>query len=176
MMKKLERDFLINSLQQLEIILSVSEELSKAVQHFTQGKLDDPRHHANSKITNSDQWSENDKLLLTAAVSEATFRASELFFTRNEDEIKDLINAKNIFLDQYVPRLTANTDANNRLGTVRVNGQKLSEELMNELRKEAQAETPYEGLFANNTFSFFFTVVSAAVVGTAYVVGNGMKK
>jgi uncharacterized membrane protein len=163
MMKKLEREFLINSLTHLETILSIEDELNFAINHIATGQKHDPRYQANSKITDADKWLQRDKLKFTAAISEAVVRTSKFLYTEVEEEVKELNDAQRILFDEYVPRLTANTDEKDRLSSVRKNGEAIRTELIKELRDEV----PYTSTFDNKLTLFSFVTASAVVIGTS---------
>lgn len=169
-MTRFERDFLINSLMFLETILSADTELNKAVLHFTQGKIENPSYQMNSRISDAEIWSKDDKLKFTSAIAEAIARTSEKYKNSKSDITEQVHSAQTRLLEDYVPLLTENTDSDNRLKSVKDNSTQIRKELIAELKDEI----PYESQFKNPYVLFPFAAATVAVLSTAVslVLGN----
>ncbi|HAT1725399.1 TPA: Dot/Icm T4SS effector MavE [Legionella pneumophila] len=170
-MTRFERNFLINSLMFLETILSVDKKLDDAIHHFTQGQYENPRYQINSRITNADDWSKEDKLKFTSAIAEAIALVSEKYENPTSETTEQIQSARNILLDDYVPLLTANTDPENRLKSVRENSSQIRKELIAKLKDEV----PYKSQFENPYVLFPFVAATVAVAATAASVLFGNK-
>ncbi|HAU1270309.1 TPA: hypothetical protein LDO87_001122 [Legionella pneumophila] len=162
-MTRFERNFLINSLMFFETILSVDKKLEDAIHHFTQGHCENPRYQINSRITDADDWSKEDKLKLTSAIAEAIALVSEKYENPTSEITKQIQSARNILLDDYVPLLTANTNPENRLKFVRENSIQIRKELITKLKEEV----PYKSQFENPYVLFPFVAATVAVAATA---------
>ncbi|HAT6977024.1 TPA: hypothetical protein I8Y81_000197 [Legionella pneumophila] len=162
-MTRFERNFLINSLMFFETILSVDKKLEDAIHHFTQGHCENPRYQINSRITDADDWSKEDKLKLTSAIAEAIALVSEKYENPTSEITEQIQGARNILLDDYVPLLTANTNPENRLKSVRENSIQIRKELITKLKEEV----PYKSQFENPYVLFPFVAATVAVAATA---------
>jgi hypothetical protein len=162
-MTRFERNFLINSLMFFETILSVDKKLEDAIHHFTQGHCENPRYQINSRITDADDWSKEDKLKLTSAIAEAIALVSEKYENPTSEITEQIQSARNILLDDYVPLLTANTNPENRLKSVRENSIQIRKELITKLKEEV----PYKSQFENPYALFPFVAATVAVAATA---------
>ncbi|KGP63118.1 hypothetical protein EP47_07600 [Legionella norrlandica] len=160
-MTTFQREFLINSLMYLETILSIDNELNKAVLHFTQGNFDSPRYQYNSRISNAEEWSEDDKLKFTSALAEAIARTSEQHENSTENITLQAQGARTKLLEDYVPLLTADTNADNRLKSVKANSLRIRKGLIAELKSEVPKESQF-----NNPLVFFPLAAATVTVAT----------
>lgn len=151
-MKKFENRFVLKCLDYMKQILSTEHELEEAVRQFTVGQKDDPRYQLNSKIRDASQWSYMEKLQLSAAVFEAIARASILFYEVDPQYEPKITAANKVFLEKYLPKLTENTDPENRLDSVKENINHIKTEKTKEAAK-VDKDNPYA----------FFTPVTAGL-------------
>lgn len=146
-----EHHFTLKCLDCVEQILSDTEELEKAIGHFTENKTPNSRYQLNTKISDSSQWNEEEKLFLSAAVFEAIARTSLSFYSESDKRAQEISAANTVFLEQYLPVMTENTDPNDRIDSVKENIVRIKAELKNKIER---AENPYA----------FFTPVTAGLV------------
>ncbi|KTD40935.1 hypothetical protein [Legionella parisiensis] len=146
-----EQNFILKCLECMEQILSNNMELEDAIQHYTENKAPSSRYQLNSKITDSAQWNEQDKLSLSATVFEAIARSSLSFYSESDTRAQELNAANKEFLDQYLPMITEKTNPNIRIGSVKENIKRIKTDLKN---KTENSENPYA----------FFTPVTAGLV------------
>ena len=116
-----EQKFILKCLNLMDKILSDRNEIAKAVSHFTQDQTITARYQLNSKITDSKNWDDQDKLHLSAAVFEAILRSSLHFYAENTDLALEINTASSVFLDTYLPKITARTNPIQRLESIRNN-------------------------------------------------------
>ncbi len=151
-MTKYQKIFIINCLQRLEFLLSNPSSIELAVKHFTKNNHQDPRFQS-TQITDASSWLGIEKAIITSLISEATFQIT-CEMAANEELMKDLTVAKELFLKTIVPKITANTKPENRLNSVK----EKCAEIIATLNKDSTQETPY---------TFFQMAVGVAVVVTA---------
>ena len=146
-----EQNFILKCLSYMEQILSDENELKEAIGHFTENKADNPRYQLNSKITDSSQWFEHDKLCLSATFFEAIARTSLSFYATNPERAYEINSAITAFQEHFLPALTEHTDPNNRIDSVKEKIVRMKTNQKNEIER---AENPYA----------FFTPVTAGLV------------
>ncbi|QMT59272.1 MULTISPECIES: hypothetical protein [unclassified Legionella] len=146
-----EQNFLLKCLDCMEQILSDEDELAKAIHHYLENKSPTSRYQLNSKITDASHWSEQDKLHFSAIVFEAIARSSLSFYSEDDERVQELSAANTIFLEQYLPLLTENTNPNNRINSVKEKIIDVKNDLKNKIER---TENPY----------VFFTPVTAGLV------------
>ncbi|AWN73288.1 hypothetical protein LEAN103870_09440 [Legionella anisa] len=145
-----EQKFILKCLDSMEQILSDEEELKEAIRNFTENKSDNPRYQFNSKIADSSQWSEQDKLYLSASVFEAIARASLSFYSESEERAHEINIANTAFLKRYLPAMTAKTDPNMRIDSVKEKIVRMKTDLQEKMNR---TENPH----------IFFTPVTAGL-------------
>ncbi|MCE0722637.1 MULTISPECIES: hypothetical protein [Legionella] len=146
-----KQKFILKCLECMEQILAHDEELAEAVHHYTENKVPTSRYQLNTKITDASQWNEQDKLSLSATVFEAIARSSLSFYSESDKRAQEVNAANEAFLDKYLPRMTENTNSNNRIDSVKKNIEQIKTELKNKIENN---ENPYS----------FFTPVTAGLV------------
>ncbi|KTC82590.1 hypothetical protein [Legionella cherrii] len=146
-----EQNFILKCLDYMEQILSDEKELKEAIGHFTENKADNSRYQLNSKINDSSQWIEHDKLCFSASLFEAIARTSLSFYATNEERAYEINAAITAFQEHFLPALTENTDPNKRIDSVKKKIVRMKTKLKNEIER---AENPYA----------FFTPVTAGLV------------
>ncbi|KTD73963.1 hypothetical protein [Legionella tucsonensis] len=146
-----EQNFILKCLDYIEQILFDDQELEEAIRHFTENKADNPRYQLNSKITDSSQWSAQDKLYLGASIFEAIARTNLSFYSENEERAHEINDANTVFQEQYLSVLTEKTNPNNRIDSVREKIVQMKTALKDKIER---AENPYA----------FFTPVTASLV------------
>lgn len=146
-----ERNFILKCLECMEEILSDDLELEEAIQHYTENKAPNSRYQLNTKITDSAQWNEQDKLRLSASVFEAIARSSLSFYSESDKRAQEINTANTAFLDQYLSIITENTNPNIRIDSVKENIKRIKTDLKNKMEN---SENPYA----------FFTPVTAGLV------------
>ncbi|CAM2916993.1 Uncharacterised protein [Legionella steigerwaltii] len=145
-----EQNFILKCLDYIEQILSNKEELKEAICHFTENKADISRYQLNSKITESSQWSEHDKLCFNASVFEAIARTSLSFYSESEERAHEINAANTAFKEHYLPIMTEKTNPSNRIDSVKEKIVQMKTDLKNKIER---SENPYT----------FFTPVTAGL-------------
>lgn len=135
-----EQCFTHKCLNFVEQILLDEKEISKAISHFTEDKTITTRYHLDT-IMDAINWNDRDKLHLSAATFEAILRASLHFYAENTDRAMQINSANTVFLEKYIPRITANTNPENRLESVRENIAKVKEDFNEPI--EIRTGNPY---------------------------------
>ncbi|CEG58580.1 hypothetical protein [Legionella fallonii] len=156
-MTKFEKDFLLQCLDSIATIISDKEEIKRVVLIFSQGNEEDPRYQIQSKITDSADWTAEEKIVLSAAVFEATARASFQFCTR-EVLTSKVEAATTLLRDRYLSLITQNTESDNRLASVRKN----IDQIKLQIDKEPVEVSKHYSDEGSNPYTFFKV---AAVVG-----------
>jgi hypothetical protein len=151
-----EKQFILKCLDSMEQILSNSTELAEAIKHFTEEKTTE-RHQRNAKITDTENWTDHERIHFNSAVFEAIARASSSFYKESDDRAREIHVANQVFLEKYVPSMTENTVRNNRIDSVKQNIARIKKEDF-KFEMETRAENPY---------SFFTPVTAGLVVLTA---------
>ena len=152
-MTKFQKQFLSKCLDYIDTTISNDDKLQGAVLSFKQVKLGERPHEIPTKITDSENWSVDEKTGLSAAILLATaLTSTELFQEGFENSIEE---ATNLLLDTYVPLITKGTESGNRLASVRTNIAKVKSEI----------DPPIE----INSYSFFSAVGVVALVAAAAI-------
>ncbi len=159
-MTKFEKEFLLQCLDSIATIISDKEEIKRVALIFSQGDENDPRYQIQSKITNSADWATEERLALSAAVFEATAHASFKFCT-SESLTRRVEAATNLLRDHYLPLITQNTQADNRLASVKQN----INTIKSQIDDEPLEASKYYSSEESNSNTFFTAAKVAAVVG-----------
>lgn len=146
-----EQNFILKCLDGMEQILSDEGELEEAVSHYTENKVPSSRYQLNTKITDSSQWNEQDKLHFGAAAFEAIARSSLSFYSESHKRALQINAANTVFLEQYLHIISENTHPTNRIDSVKRNIVQIKADLKNKIEN---SENPYA----------FFTPVTAGLV------------
>jgi hypothetical protein len=180
-MTKFQKQFLLKCLTHLDAILSDPDKLKGTTAIFEKAKSDKRVSDIADKISDSQNWSTNDKDSLTAAILLSTINATTEL--RNHSDYNEGIEAATtVYLDK-VPVFTEGTSSDNRLASVRTNIGKLKKELTQEPKpeskeaepkKEAEPRSVSKKIPANsNPHSFFTTaggIGALALVAAAAIV------
>lgn len=150
-MNQFQKQFIQECYSSLLNILSNKQSLALAVEHFSKGNSDDPRYQIRN-ISDANDWDEQEKLQLSGAVSEAIFNVSSAHVENSQVLLMDIHNATEEFKKNIIPKITANTQKNNRLNSVIENIQQI----------QAENESIYASRFG------FFAVAAAVVVAAGY--------
>ncbi|PWY54265.1 hypothetical protein DGG96_17975 [Legionella qingyii] len=151
-----EQNFILECLEHMERILSNDRELEEAIHDYIENKAPTSRYQLDSKITDSSQWNEQDKLHFSAAVFEAIARSSLSFYSENDKRAQEMSAANTVFLNQYLPILTENTNSNDRIDPVKNNIIRVKTDLKNKIKNSTE-----------NPYSFFTPVTTGLVVMAA---------
>ena len=165
-MNKLQKKFLLGCLDLIDTIISDNEKLKSSMLIFSQGNKDDPRYQLQSKITDAKFWTSEEKMGLSSAVFEAIAHNSYLFCTE-EKQTKDIEEATTLFLNNYLPLITKNTELNRRLPYVKRNIAQIKVQIEQETETNSVEEQDDYSI-KNNPF-VFFSAVTAVAVGVAAV-------
>lgn len=126
-MTPFQKSFISDCLDNIVRILSNDSELNNACHHFAQGDSDNTRYQS-SNITDASNWTPEDRNKLTSAVFEAIVQTTKKTCT-DETLIIQINDANALFLTTIVPKLTANTESNNRLNSVQANSARIKSEI-----------------------------------------------
>jgi len=155
-MTEFQQKFFLEYLGAMHSILSDETKIIQAIAAFTQGK-ESPTYFNNSSISDVDQWGDDDKLALNAALFEAH---AQTVYKMVEDN-SDLLYASNTPCDEVqtncLLQLTQNTVPNNRLSSVKSNIANLLETKRQEFQPVVY--NPY----------YLFSAVAAGLVVVAAV-------
>ncbi len=119
-MTKFEKEFLLHCLDSIATIISDKEKIKRVVLIFNQGDKNDSLYQIQSKITDSADWTTEEKIALSASVFEVTAHASFTFSTR-KSLAHSVVAATYLLRDHYLPLITQNTEPGNRLASVKQN-------------------------------------------------------
>ncbi|MCW8444684.1 hypothetical protein OQJ19_04280 [Fluoribacter gormanii] len=151
-----EQNFILKCLDHMERILSHDGELEQAIHHYIENKAPTSRYQLDTKITDASQWNEQDKLHFSAAVFEAIACSSLSFYSENDERVQEMCAANTVFLKQYLPILTENSNPNNRIDSVKENIIRVKTELKNKIKNSTE-----------NSYAFFTPVTAGLVVMAA---------
>ncbi|STY28379.1 Uncharacterised protein [Legionella wadsworthii] len=151
-----KQTFILKCLDYMEKILADEQELEQSICHFIEDKNPGSRYQLNTKITEASQWSEQDKLNLSAAVFEAIARTTQYFYVEDDERAQEINKGSSVFLEQYLFSLTENTNPENRLMSVKNNIRRIKDEMKNKM--EHNLENPY---------AFFSPITSGLVLMAA---------
>lgn len=169
MMKtKFEKDFLLGCLNKINTVLSSPKEIERAVLIFSQTDENDPRYQLQSYITDAENWSKKDKIVLSAAVFEAIAHNS-FKFCKNEEDTEALHDATELFKERYLSLISADTEPDNRLISVRKN----IVQIKFDIEQESQYLHTNKPIIssARNNQSFFSNAAMMGVGITVVVAG-----
>lgn len=149
-----KQTFILKCLDYMEKILEDDQELEQSIRHFIEDKNPSSRYQLNTKITKASEWSEQDKLNLSAAVFEAIARTSQYFYVEDDERAQEINGGSSVFLEQYLLSLTENTNPENRIESVKNNIQRIKNEMKNKINLE-------------NPYAFFSPITSGLVLMAA---------
>lgn len=113
-MNRFQKQFVLKCLNLINNILSTNEEIERVSFLYSQ---DEPNPQIEGNITDSTHWSDSEKTGLSGAVFEAIAHVS-FELGAQKDEEHAIEQATDLFLNRYLPLVTANTDKGNRLVSV----------------------------------------------------------
>ena len=116
-MTRFQKQFVLKCLDFINTTLSKEEEIERVSFIYNQGKS---HQKIEASITDSVHWSDNERIGLAGAVFEAIAHISFELCSQN-DEKEAIEQATDLFLNTYLPSVTANTDKDNRLASVNRN-------------------------------------------------------
>lgn len=165
-MNKLQRQFISGCLDLIDKIISEEEKLKSSILIYSQGNTNDPRFQLQSKITDAELWTSEEKMELSSAVFEAIANNSYIFCTQEKHK-KEIEAATTLFLNSYLPLITANTHSSDRLSSVKRNIAEIK--LQIEQEPETKSVEEQEDYSIKNNPFVFFSAVTAVAVGVAAV-------
>lgn len=162
-MTKFEKEFLQQCLDSIAAIISDKEEINRVVLIFNQGDASDPRYQIQSKITDSEDWTSEEKNALSAAVFEAIAHSSYKFCT-SKSLTRNVEEATNLLRDHYLPLITQNTAPGMRLASVKQNIAAIKSQI-----NDAPLESPKHYATEESYPNTFFKVATVVGVGLATI-------
>lgn len=117
-MTPFECAFIEKCLESIHYILSNENELTNAINTFTQNDDKNPRYELRTKIPNALYWSHHELRQFSAAYSEAIFQVISSYKLNPAISIEQ-INAAKMLLEQiYIPIITQDTQAGQRIASI----------------------------------------------------------
>lgn len=159
-MTRFQKQFVLKCLDFINATLSKDEEIERVSFIYIQGKS---HQKIESSISDAAHWSDNERIALAGAVFEAIAHVSFELVSQN-DEKEAIEQATDVFLNSYLPLVTANTDKDNRLASVNRN---ITEAISQVRQTPEPLSLAKIGDFSKeNPYTFFTT---AAAVGLSIV-------